>query len=211
MVTRERARRLPADERRATILAAARPLVLEHGRATTTKLIAEAAGVAEGTIFRVFPTKDDLFDAVIDQEFDPEPFLAAVGRIDLDQPLEARLVEAITLLQRRFVRIFRVMIALGVRRPPERIDAPELRKRLAEGGLVRLVQPDADRFRVPPEDVVQMLRLLTFSGSHPHISNERLLSAEHIVDTVLHGLLTDSGRQTQGRPTQGRPTQGEEA
>src|SRR4051812_40820049 len=128
MVIRERARPLPADERRAVILAAARPLVLEHGRGTTTKLIAEAAGVAEGTIFRVFPTKDELFDAVIDQAFDPEPFLAAVGRIDLDQPLEDRLVEAITLLQRRFVQIFRLMIALGVRRPPEQIDRPELRK-----------------------------------------------------------------------------------
>jgi AcrR family transcriptional regulator len=189
MVTRERARPLPADERRAAILAAARPLVLEHGRAASTRLIAEAAGVAEGTIFRVFPTKDELFDAVIDAEFDPEPFLAAVGRIDLDQPLEDRLVEAIALLQRRFISIFRLMIALGVRRPPERLGTPDLRKRLANEGLVRLVQPDAERFRVPPEEVVQMLRLLTFSGSHPHISDARMLSAQQIVDVVLHGTL----------------------
>jgi AcrR family transcriptional regulator len=189
MVTRERARPLPADERRAAILAAARPLVLEHGRAASTRLIAEAAGVAEGTIFRVFPTKDELFDAVIDAEFDPEPFLAAVGRIDLDQPLEGRLVEAVALLQRRFMSIFRLMIALGVRRPPERLGTPDLRKRLANEGLVRLVQPDAERFRVPPEEVVQMLRLLTFSGSHPHISDARMLSAQQIVDVVLHGTL----------------------
>jgi AcrR family transcriptional regulator len=189
MVIRERARRLPAGERRAAILAAARPLVLEHGRATSTKLIAEAAGVAEGTIFRVFPTKDELFDAVIDHEFDPEPFIEAVGRIDVDQPLEDRLVEAITLLQRRFVRIFQLMIALGVRRPPDRIGSPELRKRLAEEGLVRLVRPDADQFRVAPEEVVQILRLLTFSGSHPHISDQRMLSAEQIVEVVLHGTL----------------------
>jgi AcrR family transcriptional regulator len=189
MVTRERARPLPADERRAAILAAARPLVLEHGRAASTRLIAEAAGVAEGTIFRVFPTKDELFDAVIDAEFDPEPFLAAVGRIDLDQPLEDRLVEAVALLQRRFISIFRLMIALGVRRPPERLGAPDLRKRLANEGLVRLVRPDAERFRVPPEEVVQMLRLLTFSGSHPHISDARMLTARQIVDVVLHGTL----------------------
>jgi len=189
MVTRERARPLPADERRATILDAARALVLEHGRSATTRLIAEAAGVAEGTIFRSFATKDELFDAVIEHEFDPEPFLDSIGRIDLAQPLEERLVEAVSLLQRRFVGIFGLMIALGVRRPPERIAHPDLRERLAKEGLARLVEPDADRFRVPPDEVVSMLRLLTFSGSHPHVSDQRMLTAEQIVDTVLHGLL----------------------
>lgn len=189
MAVRERARRLPADERRAAILAAARPLVLEHGRATTTRLIAEAAGVAEGTIFRVFATKDDLFDAVIDEEFDPGPFLEAVRRIDLEQPLEERLVEAVSLLQRRFVSIFRLMTALGVRRPPDRLGTPDLRHRIGREGLVRLVEPDADRFRVPPDEIVQLIRLLTFSGSHPHISEKRMLTAEQIVDVVLHGTL----------------------
>jgi hypothetical protein len=81
------------------------------------------------------------------------------------------------------------MTALGVRRPPDRLGTPDLRRRIGREGLLRLLEPDADRFRVPPEEVLQLLRLLTFSGSHPHIADQRILSAEQIVDVVLHGTL----------------------
>lgn len=186
---RERAKPLSPDERRAAIIAATRPLLLEHGRRTTTRLVAEAAGVAEGTIFRVFPTKEELFDAVMDAEFDPEPFLAAVARIDLDQPLRDRMVAVTTLLQRRFISIFQLMIALGVPRPPDRFKNHELRHRLATDGVIGVLEPDADKFRMPAEEVVRLLRLLTFSGSHPHISEQRPMKPAEIVDVILHGTL----------------------
>jgi hypothetical protein len=81
------------------------------------------------------------------------------------------------------------MTALGVRRPPDRLGTRDLRRRIGREGLVRLLEPDAGRFRVPPEEVLQLLRLLTFSGSHPHIADQRILTAEQIVDVVLHGTL----------------------
>ena len=46
-------RRAPAlapEDRRAALVEVTLPLVLEHGRAVTTAQIAEAAGVAQGTI-----------------------------------------------------------------------------------------------------------------------------------------------------------------
>ncbi len=186
---RERARPLSPDERREAIIAATRPLLMEHGRRTTTRLVAEAAGVAEGTIFRVFPTKEELFDAVLDAEFDPEPFLAAVARIDSDLPLRDRMVAVTTLLQRRFISIFQLMIALAVPKPPDRLRNHELRHKLATEGIITVLKPDAGCFRVPPEEVVRLLRLLTFSGTHPHISEQRPLKPEEIVDVILHGVL----------------------
>lgn len=195
MVTkRERARPMSPAERREEIVVATRALLLEHGRATTTRLIAEAAGIAEGTIFRIFPTKEELFEAVLDAEFDPEPFLAEIRAIDLGLPLRDRLVVATELLQRRFIRIFHLMTALGLPKPPERFQSTELRRRLADEGLARVIGPDVEQFRIPPEEVERVLRLLTFSGSHPHISEQRPMRPEEIVDVILHGTLRRSPR-----------------
>jgi AcrR family transcriptional regulator len=177
------------EERRQAIITATRPLLYEHGRATTTKLIAEAAGIAEGTVFRAFATKEELFDAVIEAEFEPSGFLVQVAAIDPEADLRERLVAFTTLLQRRFVGIFALMAAMGMRKPPAAISDPEARKRLASGGLALLLAPDAHRFTLPVERVVDLVRLLTFSGSHPHISDQRPLSPEEIVDVILHGVL----------------------
>lgn len=59
--------RLPADERRRQIAAVATRLFSERGfRGTTTKEIAQAAGVSEAIIFRHFATKEELYAAIID-------------------------------------------------------------------------------------------------------------------------------------------------
>jgi len=61
--------RLSADERRGQIVAVAMRLFSERGfRGTTTKEIAQAAGVSEAIIFRHFATKEDLYTAIIDHK-----------------------------------------------------------------------------------------------------------------------------------------------
>ncbi|RYP85105.1 TetR/AcrR family transcriptional regulator [Nocardioides guangzhouensis] len=181
------------EERRAAIVRAARPLFLEHGQATSTRLVAEAAGIAEGTVFRAFATKQELVDAVLDAEFDPEVFLEDVRSIDPGLDLRERLVAYTTLLQRRFVGIFALMAALGVPKPPPRFTDAAARRRLAQEGLASLLAQDADRFSLPVDRVVHLVRLLTFSGSHPHISDQRPLSPEEIADVILHGVLRPAG------------------
>ena len=54
---RERARPLPPDDRREAILEAIIPLLQERGRNVTSRELAEAAEVAEGTLFRAFGDK----------------------------------------------------------------------------------------------------------------------------------------------------------
>ena len=79
--------RLAPDDRRTAILSATIPLLREHGVALTTRQIADAAGVAEGTLFRVFDDKLAILVAAIAQALDPEPVVAAIGRVPTDGPL----------------------------------------------------------------------------------------------------------------------------
>ena len=63
-----RRKRLPGTERRAQLLEVAISIFGQRGfRGATTKAIAEAAGVSEATIFRHFPSKEDLYIAAFRQ------------------------------------------------------------------------------------------------------------------------------------------------
>src|SRR3954462_15068411 len=130
-----RAAALPAEERREALIAATLPLVLEHGTEVSTRLIAEAAGVAEGTIFRVFPSKDDLIDAVVASAFDPSALVDSLGRVDRTAPPAARLAGAVELLQARLHRTASLMSAFATHRLP--MDRhPDWRIRTAETRVV---------------------------------------------------------------------------
>src|SRR3954447_11676650 len=58
--------RLDAEERRRAIIGAALPLFARKGfAATTTKELAEAAGVSEALIFKHFPSKAALYGEIL--------------------------------------------------------------------------------------------------------------------------------------------------
>src|SRR5436190_10505592 len=61
--------RIPAEERRQQILELATELFARQGyQGTTTRQIAQQARVNEAIIFRHFPTKEDLYWAVIEEQ-----------------------------------------------------------------------------------------------------------------------------------------------
>jgi AcrR family transcriptional regulator len=82
--------RMAGEERRLQILAVAVRLFSQKGfRGTTTKEIAQAAGVSEAMVFRHFATKEELYAAILDHKacshdgFDPAETAAdAIQRKD---------------------------------------------------------------------------------------------------------------------------------
>lgn len=187
-----RARPLAPEERRTSLIDATLPLLFVHGRAVTTRLIAEAAGVAEGTIFRVFDSKEELIETAVAKAFEPGQLMVRLSEIDQDEPLRERLLKVVSILQQRFRATCGLMRALGQFGPPEGAHTPERLAAMEESRrrMVALVEPDAAHLSVPPAMLVHMLRLLTFAGSNEQIADGRLLTPDQIVDTLLHGVLT---------------------
>jgi AcrR family transcriptional regulator len=75
--------RADARRNRKRVLDAARLLLAEHGLDVHMERIARAAGVGVGTVYRNFPTKEDLLQALADERF---AFFAERARAALDNP-----------------------------------------------------------------------------------------------------------------------------
>jgi AcrR family transcriptional regulator len=196
---------MPPDERRAAIVEATLPLVLRDGPSVSTRQIAEAAGVAEGTIFRVFPDKDALMRAVLERGFDPRDAMAALAAVDRSLPLRERLVTVVEIVQERLRGAFGLLGALGLHRsprPPEGWDAHrrDEANEAFRAAIADVVAGDGESLRVPPAEFAHALRLLTFSATHPLICEGRPMTAEAIVDVLLVGMAARTN------PTPGSPT-----
>lgn len=203
--TAGRAAPLAPAERRKALVEVFLELARRHGRVPTTSEIARAAGVAEGTIFRVFPSKDTLQTDAVESAFCPADARREFLAIDRSQPMRARLVAFAAIMQRRVQDVLGLMTALGLTEAPhlahhaacfeagrhvrsDPADGCEPLEGELFGPVLDLV--DADDLTVSPGQLLHRIRLLSFSGSHPGIAQGELLTPEEIVDTVLYGVVT---------------------
>ncbi|MGO4594448.1 TetR/AcrR family transcriptional regulator [Leifsonia sp. 2TAF2] len=180
---RTRAQPMAAEDRQAMIVDAVIPLLLEHGRGVTSRQIAEAAGIAEGTIFRAFGDKETLVQAAIEKYLDPEPLREALRSIDPALPLEHKVRAILYLLRERFHSVMRIMSVIGPERPP----VPQERGEFARI-IAHILEPEAHELNWPPERVAHLLRLISFSSAFPALNEGIEFSIDDLARMTLLGV-----------------------
>ena len=166
------------------IVDAVMPLLLEFGPAVTSRQIAEAAGISEGTVYKAFGDKASLIQAAVDKQMDPAPLLRELGGIDPALPLEDKVLRALGLLQERFREAFRFMAMFDKYQKPSSGKSQE--------GFARVfrefLEPDLGRLNCDPDRVWQILRLLAFSSSLPRLNGGETYGAEELTGIILYGI-----------------------
>jgi AcrR family transcriptional regulator len=199
-----RARPMAPEDRRQAILAALIPLLVERGGDVTTKEIAQAAGIAEGTIFGVFADKRSLFLAAAEEAMNPvggqQAFDAALAGV-------TDLREGVIVVTDRVLERMRLTMSVMMAVRPHLIAAFQEEK--AAGGkpemgppafvlkaqndlharLTRLFEPHADDLRVDPGTAAVALRSLIFGAHRPELGMSPALTADQIADLLLGGVL----------------------
>ena len=186
------------DDRRAALIRAALPLLREHGAAVTTRQIADAAGVAEGTIFGVFPDKNSLIVATLLSVLHPERGLGEMQNLAAVGDLRERLTAAVDRLARGLEIVGPL---LTVARSLPATHAAELFERLGAGrktmqsNIAELIEPDRAQLRTSPETAARLVMSVVFAAARNEWSAGESLSSEELVTVLLEGLLirTDSG------------------
>lgn len=202
-----RAAPLTPDDRRAQILTAVVPLLRERGLDVSTRELADAAGVAEGTLFRVFPDKPALLAAAvrhgIELATEPGPGRQELLAIDRTLPLEERLARVIEVSNSRMaviVELMGLMRTIVVRHPQLTGEAPDhsaRHARLQEGhaflveSITDVIGPDLPRLRIPVDRVVDLMQTLVVAGQLPWIGNHPPLAPAEVAAVLVRGILTE--------------------
>lgn len=165
----------------------------------TTADMAEAAGIAQGTIFRAFPDKAALIQEAVKTTMDPKPIAEALAEIPRSSPIESQLAEAAQILAERFSRINALVGIL--RSMPHPAGSPTAGAArfaadsiaIISAALTGIFERHRDRLLIEPARAAAAFRGLIFTNTHPLIAPVEKLTVDEIVAILLSGVARPTG------------------
>lgn len=192
-----RAKPLSPIQRREAIIAATTDLVLKHGPDATTRQIADACGIAEGTLFRVFESKDEILDAVIEALVDPQHVIEKIQ--ELDPAINC--ADAVRMLADVYgastTRIHAVMVALRTNKDDKARHGhpPHDKTRMIEGqesigvAIAAVLEPHQEELRVDTATAAMFIRTVVFASSFPF--TPKINDRSVFNDLLIHALVKE--------------------
>jgi AcrR family transcriptional regulator len=190
----ERVQRADARRNRERIVKSARRCLARRGLDAQMEEIARGAGVGVGTVYRHFPTKEELIEALASERFERLRDLAQEALADSD-PLRAfeNFIRASAQIQTEDRSLSEVLVSRPdtMSRAAQRVGMLELvdevLTRAQKAGVVR---KDAD-----PRDIPMIMCALAGTFRNPHADTDRYIGI------VLDGLRAPGGKQTKLPPS----------
>lgn len=179
---------MSSDQRREQILDAVLDVTLERGLAVTSKELAAAAGVAEGTLYKAFGDKESLLRALVAREGRREDaagqWIRAGGAESATLEELAAGIAELAILQYR--QQFRMLQMLGsLMQQPSHEDIAEFDRMLEP--WIDALDAHRDRLGIATARAAAMLRMLVIAACHDGGWGIPMTPAE-IVHVFLHGV-----------------------
>lgn len=164
------------------IIDAVIPLLLEHGRDVTSRQIAEAAGIAEGTIFRAFGDKESLISAAVTAFMNGRTGADLESLIAPELALDDKLRALVQGMRHRVRDVMRMSALVG--HPPV---ANEAQRLTFNATIAATFDRDRSQLRVTPEELGDYVRVLAIASSIP--LGPRQLTDDELLNLIKHGLV----------------------
>lgn len=184
-----RATPLSPDDRRRALIDATLPLLRTHGPTVSTRQIAEAAGVAEGTIFRAFPSKDDLINEAVADALDPARLVDRLRAAASGTDLEASVTGVVAILQEH-ARDTRLLFTLAPN-PGTDCRDPHAIPGQMKAALGDALTPFADRLTLDPVSAAGVIMGLSFGSALAALTGGPTPSPAQVAGVLLHGIVKE--------------------
>lgn len=161
--------------------------MIARGREVTTAHIARAAGIAEGTVFSAFSSKDAILDACVQEVTRTDGFHADLAVAARHATVEERLLSVADALDAQFRRALPVVLALGL---------PGADRGEGRGGMLATLVDDVAEFVAREVEIVgdatiaaRALAGLMFAVVFQHVhAGIEPPSTRDLVSVVLDGV-----------------------